>query len=92
MNKNEKIPLGWRVSNKVRDQFAQWCSDNGVVCQDDCAGALVIWQYLPAAVREAAKLEAKGLPSVDKDFWKMFEAGLELALRANTRPKKVRKK
>ena len=80
MNKNEKIPLGWRVPNKIRDDFAQWCSDNGLVCQHDCAGALVIWPYLPSSVREAAKAEAKGQPSVDKKFWEIFGAGLEAAL------------
>ena len=78
----EKAKLGWYVPRDCRDKFAQWCADNGLICQEDCAGALVIWQYLPAAVREQAKLEAKGIAPVDKKFWKQFRAGLELGEQA----------
>ena len=95
MKKNpEKIKLGWYVPTECRDKFSQWCADNGLICQDDCAGALVIWTYLPAAIREQAKLQAKGTAAIDEKFWEQFRAGLELALqvRANTPQEKPGRK
>ena len=95
MKKNvEKIKLGWYVPAECRDKFAQWCADNGLICQDDCAGALVIWQYLPSQIREAAKLEAKGIPSVNKQFWVELRAGFEsyIAEQANGQNQKQKKK
>lgn len=92
--KAEKIKLGWYVLRDCRDKFAQWCADKGVLCQEDCAGALIIWQYLPSEIREAAKAEAKGIPSVDKQFWADLRAGFEayIAQQANNQSQKRKKK
>lgn len=67
---------------KVKDDFADFCTEKGNIIQEDCAGALLIWQYLPAQIRESARLEAKGIRAVDKRFWKHFQAGLELGIQA----------
>ncbi len=90
MVKEEKVQLGWLVPFSVRESFRDFCIDNGFVVQDDCAGALALWPYLPAAIREQAKLHAKGIESIDATFWDSFRAGLELALQAqpDTQPKK----
>lgn len=86
----EKSQLGWKVYTFVKDSFRDFCIENGLVVQDDCAGALVIWPYLPAAIRERAKIQANGIESIDKEFWEQFRAGLESALqaRANIRQEK----
>ena len=77
-----KIPLGWEVPPEIKDLFRDWCIDNGLVVQNDCAGALVIWPYLPSAIRERAKLQAKGVAAIDEKFWNQFRIGLEMALQA----------
>jgi hypothetical protein len=38
----------------------------GAVAQEDCAGSLFLWQVMPPAIREWAKLEAKGKPVKDE--------------------------
>jgi len=83
-------PVGWRVADDVKDVFTDFCKAVGANYEDSCAGALVIWQYLPAQIREWAILEAKGQPAVDREFWLDFAAGLQLGLRAQqgSQPKK----
>lgn len=91
MAKNmQKLTLGWRISRDVKDDFTDFCAKVGSLVQEDCSGALVIWPYLPAQIREWARLEAKGLPAVDKKFWIDFQKGLELGLaaQANIQQKK----
>lgn len=94
MTTDKKITTGWRIPVKIKESFVGFCADVGALAQEDCAGALVIWQYLPAAVRERAKLEAKGKAAVDKNFWKQFRAGLELGIQAqlNIQQRKQAKK
>lgn len=83
MRKNkEKVALGWYVPVEAKRLFVEFCAGVGSVAQEDCAGALHIWQHLPAAIREQAKLQAKGLQAIDKVFWEQFRAGLELAIQA----------
>ena len=77
---NEKIQISWRVPQDVKDNFTSFCNHIGAIIEDDCAGALIVWQYLPAELREQAKLAAKNQGKIDKVFWEMFRAGLELAL------------
>ena len=88
--KEEKIKTGWPVPMSVKDSFVNFCAEMGTLAQEDCAGALLIWQYLPAQIRESARLEAKGIRAVDKNFWKHFRAGLELGIQAqlNNPPQK----
>jgi len=81
-NYKGKIQLGWEVPPEVKESFRDWCINKGVLVQEDCAGALVIWKHLPSIIREKAKLEAKGTPSIDAEFWKQFSQGLELAVQA----------
>ena len=82
MINTEKTKPGWFIPVKVKDSFVNFCADKGNIIQEDCAGALLIWQYLPAQIRESARLEAKGIRAVDKRFWKHFQAGLELGIQA----------
>jgi len=82
MGKNKRSQANWLIPDEVKNNFVDFCASIGAIAQDDCAGALVIWQYLPAAVREQAKLEAKGIAPVDKKFWEQFRAGLELGVQA----------
>ncbi len=83
MKKNiEKTNTGWPIPTTIKESFSNFCADKGTIAQEDCAGALLIYQYLPAQVREQARLEAKGLQSIDKKFWKKFCEGVELGLQA----------
>ena len=87
---DEVVQLGWKVPIGVRDSFATFSNKMGTVIQEDCAGALMIWPYLPAEIREQAKLAAKGLVEIDSVLWDEFHAGLRKGLKArgNTPPKK----
>ena len=78
--KNKKVQPGWLIPSKVKDIFSAFCTDMGVVAQEDCAGALMLWTYLPAEIRELARLEAKGLREPDLEFWSHFAAGLRLGI------------
>ena len=80
----EKIQTGWQVPVSCKDSFTEFCDRVGSLVQEDCAGALVIWQYLPAQLRELAKLQAKGLVEVDQKFWDQFHQGLELGIQAQS--------
>ena len=81
MQKNaEKTKLGWYVPADCRNGFAQWCADSGFICQDDAAGALILWPYIPAVIREQAKLQAKGIVPVDENFWDAFRSNLNRVL------------
>jgi len=90
---NKKIAAGWYIPVDVRDKFAQFCAQMGSIIQEDCAGALIVWQHLPPEIRELAKLEAKGLRGADEQFWADFEAGLRLGIRAQlgSQPQKPEK-
>jgi hypothetical protein len=94
MEKNDKkIKTGWLIPVGIKDLFVNFCAEKGNIAQEDCAGALLIWQYLPAQVREQARLEAKGVQAIDKKFWKQFCSGVELGLRdqLNTQPQGLEK-
>ncbi len=80
--KKDKVTAGWPIPPEVKESFVEFCAEKGNLAQEDCAGALVIWQYLPAQIREWARVEAKGRPAVDPAFWDDFRRGLELGLRA----------
>lgn len=83
MKKNEeKIKTGWPIPASIKDSFVNFCSEVGCIAQEDCAGALLIWQHLPAQIREQARLEAKGIRAIDIKFWKQFSSGVELGLKA----------
>jgi len=70
MPKNiEKTKAGWPISVDVKDNFTKFCTKIGAIIQEDYAGALFLWQQMPANIREAAKLEAKGIPVDNKKFW-----------------------
>jgi len=75
-NGNEIVQLGWKVPANVREQFGSFCNAHGGVTQEECAGALILWQYIPSEIREQAKMEAKGLAQVDKSFWLKLQEGL----------------
>lgn len=81
-NNEGKIKIGWLIPEPIKERFVNFCAEKGNLAQEDCAGALLIWQYLPAQIRESARLEAKGIRAVDKRFWKHFRAGLELGIQA----------
>ena len=77
MKKNdEKVKPGWYIPPSVRNSFTEFCNLKGTLIQEDFAGALTVWQYLPAEIRELAKLEAKELRAPNLQFWSDFEAAL----------------
>ena len=81
---DEHVQLGWKVPLEVRENFTKFSNKTGTLIQEDCAGALMIWPYLPAEVREQAKLAAKGLVEVEPAFWEDFRSGVRMALRGQT--------
>ena len=92
MAKNlETTKTGWPIPTKVKESFVEFAAHIGAIAQEDCAGALFLWQHMPAQIREWAKLDAKGSPVVDSDFWKGLNVGLELSLRAHSEVQKQRK-
>lgn len=91
---DEQTQLGWKVPLKVKDDFAKFSNKVGTVIQEDCAGALTIWPYLPSEIREQAKLAAKGIADVEPAFWEDFRSGVRVALKgqANNPPGTQEKK
>ena len=79
---NEKIKTGWPIPVNVKESFVTFCASKGTLAQEDCAGALTLWQYLPAEIREMVRLEVKGLMEPDLVFWQDFAAGLRLGIHA----------
>jgi len=67
---------------RVLRHFREFCDRIGGQIDEEQAGAKWLWPYVPAALREQAKLAAKGLAEVDEEFWVRFGAGLEAALAA----------
>jgi len=88
----DKSQTNWLIPIEVKEDFTTFCNKSGTIAQDDCAGALVIWQYLPAQIRERAKLEAKGIQAIDKDFWAEFRKVLDFSLAIGQRGKQPQKK
>jgi len=87
---SNKVTAGWPIPPDVKESFTKFCAEKGNLAQEDCAGALLIWQFLPAQIREYARLSAKGKAVVDDDFWEQFSKGLEMGIKAqsNIRPQK----
>lgn len=73
MENLETTKPGWNIPRKIRDSFAEFSKLMGTVAQEDCAGALLLWQALPASVRENSRLSAKGVAKFDKNLKKRFE-------------------
>lgn len=78
----EKTKPGWAIPVDIKEEFVEFCAHIGAITQEDCAGALFIWQHLPAQIREYAKLQAKGAPIVDADFWDGLRRGIEVSVQA----------
>ena len=78
-NNNKKTKTGWPIPIKIKDLFVNFCADKGNIAQEDCAGALFLWQYLPPDIRELARLVAKGSKPIDKKYWENFQKSLLLA-------------
>ncbi len=76
------VPMTRREPQRVLDHFSAFCHRIGGKIDEEQAGAKWLWPYVPAALREQAKLAAKGLAEVDEEFWVRFGAGLEAALAA----------
>lgn len=72
--KNPDVPkLGWQVTPETVDAFKVFCDKAGVRYQDAASGALFLWMYMPAEIREWAMLAGKGdSESPDEDFWEGF--------------------
>ena len=66
----EKVKPGWAIPTDVKDSFVEFCARVGAVAQEDCAGALFLWQHMPPSLREWAKMEAKDSSVKDEQFWK----------------------
>lgn len=69
VNITEKTKPGWSIPTKIKEDFVEFCAEKGNIAQEDSAGALFIWQYLPPQLREWARLHAKGKPDVKIEFW-----------------------
>ena len=82
MKNIEKIKTGWPIPETVKESFVEFCAHVGAIAQEDCAGALLLWQHLPSQLREMAKLDAKGSPVIDPDFWEGLKDGLEVSIQA----------
>ena len=68
-SQEEKVKTSWFVSPVVKDSFVDFCKKSGTVTQDAAAGALLVWQYLSADIREAAVREALGQDSDLKSYF-----------------------
>jgi hypothetical protein len=77
----EKTKPGWAIPTDVKEQFVDFCTHVGSIAQEDCAGALVLWQHMPPQLREWAKLLAKGAAAMDDEWWQGLEARINAALR-----------
>ncbi len=69
----KKLPTtntGWPVPTTVKEDFVEFVAHVGSIAQEDCAGALFLWQHVPPDIREWAKLDAKGSPAVEAVFWR----------------------
>lgn len=80
MTNKELTNVGWQIPVAVRDRFTAFSDRVGNKIQEDCAGALIVWLYLPAQLREWARLEAKGCSAVGEGFWEGFAEGLAAEL------------
>ena len=84
--KTDRLPIddmttiGYSVPLKVKDEFVDGCKTRGEVIQQSIAGAMKLWGFLPAEVREAARLSAAGKGDIDDAFWEDFGYGLRLGL------------
>lgn len=79
---SEKTKPGWAIPVPVKESFVEFCAHVGAIAQEDCAGALFLWQHLPSQLRELAKLNAKGATVVNSDFWQGLNDGLEVSIQA----------
>lgn len=75
----KKTKTGWPIPVSIKDLFVTFCAEKGNIAQEDCAGALFLWQYLPPDIRELARLVAKGSKKIDKKFWDNFQKTLLLS-------------
>lgn len=73
----EKTKPGWYIPIDVKDKFVNSCSDVGEIIQDDMAGAIWLWCYIPATIRELAKLASVGKLSLPDEAWREFGRGIE---------------
>jgi hypothetical protein len=76
----KKTKTGWPIPVTIKDLFVSFCAEKGNIAQEDCAGALFLWQYLTPDIRELARLVAKGSKKIDKKFWENFQKSLSLAI------------
>lgn len=68
----EKTKPGWYIPIDVKDKFVNFCSDVGEIIQNDMAGALWLWCYMPPDIRELAKLAAFGKLNLPEKAWREF--------------------
>jgi len=76
INNLKKVQPGWLIPETVKDKFRDFCIEKGENTQESCAAALTLFCYLPAQVREWARLVAKGLIPADEEFRKEFAGGV----------------
>jgi len=77
---SKTVAPGWKIPSATKDAFREFTANAGTVTQEDCAGALFIWQHLPAQIREWARMDAKGEPRVDPGFWAELHNGMEKSI------------
>ena len=55
----EEIPVNWKVPEDVKTKFQRYCDQMGETNKKSLAGAMVLWQHMPASIQRIAKLEIK---------------------------------
>lgn len=88
MENSENKPkenVGWKISAEIIERFKNYCDSDSRGYGESMAAAFIIWTYLPPTVQKQAIQEAKGIPSVDSQFWSEFAKGLEDAVLSQVR-------
>ena len=69
----DTVKPGWEIPRKLKDEFTEFCTRMGTLYQEDFAGALFLWPYLPDDLRQEAKLAAKDQSEIPSETWKSLK-------------------
>lgn len=81
-----KVMLGWKLDEDALDQFKAFCDRIGAKYSDEATAALFVWQFLPAAIREEAKIRD------NETFWNGWKLALQQMPTIIEQPKDTPKK
>ena len=69
---NEKDRVGWESPKKAIDSLRDFADSIGGNYGDQAGGALLIWKYLPANMRENIVQASQGRAEIDEEKYKKF--------------------